>query len=117
MFDVGVGEVLALAVVALLVFGPERLPRYAADAGRFVRQLRDLAAGARRDLAESLGPEFRDVDLTELNPRGFVKRHLWDEIDRDDDGDDAGGADRGARQGRHHRPVPGEAPPFDDEAT
>jgi sec-independent protein translocase protein TatB len=60
MFDIGIGELVALAVVGLLVFGPDRLPKAAADAGKWVRQLKQMAANAKQDLADSAG-----VDLTE----------------------------------------------------
>ena len=46
MFDIGLGEIILLALVGLLVFGPERLPRAAADAGRWARQIRTMAASA-----------------------------------------------------------------------
>ncbi len=111
MFDIGTGEVLVLAVAALLVFGPERLPKIAAQAGRALRQIREMAAGARRDLREQLGPEFGDLDVRDLDPRSFVRRHLWDD---DLDLNDAEPTPR--------RPAPGllrdgELPPHDPEAT
>ena len=46
MFDIGLGEILVLAVVGLLVFGPDRLPKAAADAGRWIRQIKEMAANA-----------------------------------------------------------------------
>ncbi|MCX6422607.1 MAG: twin-arginine translocase TatA/TatE family subunit [Actinobacteria bacterium] len=36
MFDIGIGEIIVLAILGLVVFGPERLPKAAADAGRLV---------------------------------------------------------------------------------
>ncbi len=86
MFDIGIGEMVGLAIVALLVFGPERLPKVAADAGRMLRQLRTMISGARDDLQESLGPEFKDLELSDLNPRSFVRKHLLDPIEDDGNG-------------------------------
>ena len=86
MFDIGIGEMIGLAIVALLVFGPERLPKVAADAGRMLRQLRTMISGARNDLQESLGPEFKDLELSDLNPRSFVRKHLLDPIEDDGNG-------------------------------
>ena len=60
MFDIGIGEILALGVIGLLVFGPERLPRAAADAGKWIRQIRAMAISARKDLTDSAG-----IDMTE----------------------------------------------------
>ena len=57
MMDVGWGELLLLAVVALLIFGPDKLPKAAADAGRMVRKLRELASTAQKDLSPDLDIE------------------------------------------------------------
>ncbi len=81
MFDVSPLEIITIVVVALLIFGPEKLPKLAADAARLVREIRKLATGARRELKESLGPELGDLKLQELNPSTFVKRNLLDPID------------------------------------
>ncbi len=85
MFDIGTGELLALAVVALLVLGPEKLPRYAAEAARFLRQLRAMANDARNDVRRELGPELDGLELRELNPRSLVRRHVLDGLDGDPD--------------------------------
>lgn len=81
MFDVSPWEIITIAVVALLIFGPEKLPKLAADAARLLREVRKLATGARQELKESLGPELGDLNLQELNPSTFVKRNLLDPID------------------------------------
>ena len=80
-FDVGPFEIITIAVVALLIFGPDKLPKLAADAARLIREIRRMATGARQELADSLGPELNDVSLQDLNPATFVKRNLLDPID------------------------------------
>jgi sec-independent protein translocase protein TatB len=81
VFNVGPMEVVVLAIVGLIVLGPERLPGLARDAARMLRTLRDLATGARQQLREELGPEFADVDLRNLNPRTAVQRAIFgDEV-------------------------------------
>jgi sec-independent protein translocase protein TatB len=77
--SLGWGEFLALAVIALFVFGPERLPKVAREAGRMLRQLREMANGARNQLRSELGPEFADLDFDSLNPRTFVRKHLFED--------------------------------------
>ena len=72
-----------MALIGLVVFGPEQLPKMAAQAGRALRDLRRLADNARSDLSESLGPEFHDFDFNDLNPRAFVRKHLLDPVDED----------------------------------
>lgn len=88
MFNIGTFELVALAVIALLVFGPDKLPKVAADAARLLRELRQMASGARRELSEALGPEFEEFkslsNLTDLNPRTFVKKNLLDVLDDDE---------------------------------
>ncbi|HWA65408.1 MAG TPA: sec-independent translocase [Mycobacteriales bacterium] len=75
--NVGLPEVLLLAVIGLLVFGPERLPKAAAEAGRLLRQLRQLAHNAKAELASELGPELADLDLESLHPRRLVEEHVF----------------------------------------
>ena len=83
MFDIGIGELLVLAVVGLLVFGPDRLPRAAADAGRWIRTIRELAVGARKDLADSAGIDLTGTidsvrELRDLHPRRLAAGLLDD---------------------------------------
>jgi sec-independent protein translocase protein TatB len=120
VFDLSFTKLLVLAVIALVVFGPNELPKIAAQAGRALRDLRQIAEGAKADLREGLGPEFQDFDFEDLNPRRFVQKHLLDEpvSTRNPDNGMAGAAaaGNGANGGR---PVlrDGEDPPFDIEAT
>jgi sec-independent protein translocase protein TatB len=76
VFDLSLPKLLILAVLALVVFGPNELPKMAAHAGRVLRELRRIAEGAKADLREGLGPEFSDFDIDDLNPRRFVQKHL-----------------------------------------
>lgn len=114
MFDIGFAEMVALAVLALLIFG-DRLPQVAADVGRLLRQLRQMAAGARRDLTEGLGPEFEELRMSDLNPRTFVRKHLLDPIDSDDD--DLGDPGVPRQKASPRPPVERERPPYDADAT
>jgi len=82
VFNIGPLELMVLAVVGLIVLGPDRLPGLAKDAARMIRTLRDLAQGARTQLRDELGPEFADVDLRNLNPRTALQRAvLGDDVD------------------------------------
>jgi sec-independent protein translocase protein TatB len=79
LFDLSFTKLLVLAVIALVVFGPNELPKVTAQAGRMLRDLRRIAEGAKADLKEGLGPEFQDFDFDDLNPRRFVQKHLLEE--------------------------------------
>jgi sec-independent protein translocase protein TatB len=82
--NLGWGEIAVLLVLALFVFGPERLPTLAAEAGRGLRKVRTYVKGMTDDLKSELGPELGDVDLASLNPRTFVAKHLLADEDDDD---------------------------------
>lgn len=75
MFDVGPAEIAVLAVLAVIIFGPERLPELARKAARVVRFLRGIANNAQESLSRELGTE---VDLS--NPRAFLKSYLLDDL-------------------------------------
>jgi sec-independent protein translocase protein TatB len=79
VFDLSITKLLFLAVIALVIFGPNELPRIARQAGRALRDLRQIAEGAKADLREGLGPEVQDFDFEDLNPRRFVQKHLFDD--------------------------------------
>jgi sec-independent protein translocase protein TatB len=82
--DIGFGEIIMIVVVALLVFGPDRLPKVAADAARTLRQVRQMAASARKDLVDAAGIEQDEElsqavrDLRDLDPRRAMDGVLTD---------------------------------------
>jgi sec-independent protein translocase protein TatB len=87
MFGIGPLELVVIAIVAVLVFGPDRLPEFARTAGRLLRQVRQMVTNAQNDLRNELGPEYADLDLQDLNPRNFVRKHLLEGTDDYDDDD------------------------------
>ena len=85
MFDIGLGEIIALAAIALLVFGPDQLPKVAAQAGRFLRDIRTMAASARQELSDSAGMEEIGKDLkslTDLHPKRLMAS-VWEDPTQD----------------------------------
>jgi len=122
LFDLSITKILVLGLLGLVIFGPDQLPRLAAQAGRALRDLRRLADNARADLSESLGPEFRDFDLNDLNPKSFVRKHLLDPIDDDSDTWSASDAEVPYGELPEQETVSAtlaadEVPPYDSEAT
>jgi sec-independent protein translocase protein TatB len=119
VFDLSIGKILVLGVIALVLFGPEQLPKIAAQAGRALRDLRRMADGARADLREGLGPEFSNFDITDLNPKNFVRKHLFDDLDDLSEPSalmgETGTEGNGVATGRSL--AVGERPPYDAEAT
>ena len=81
MFGLSGGELLTLLVFGLLLMGPNRLPQTARQAAIFIKKARALAAGATAELRESLGPDFEEFDLTDLNPKSMIKKQISGVID------------------------------------
>jgi sec-independent protein translocase protein TatB len=123
--DLNFTKLLVLGVIALIVFGPERLPVMAAQAGRALRELRKWLDGAKSELQENLGPEFSQLDLADLSPKRFVRKHLIEEITGDgvisnaiaDVRSAANGATAAGRALPAAMLSPGDLPPYDTEAT
>ena len=77
-------ELVVLAIIAVVVLGPERLPEYAAQLARLVKGLRRMASGAREQLREEVGPELDEVDWRKLDPRQYDPRRIIKEALLDD---------------------------------
>ena len=127
MFGIEAPELLVLLVVGLLVFGPDRLPEMARQAGSWVRDLRRMVANARRDLSEGIGVDEADLrKLQNLDPKSYVRRNVLDGLDLDLGLDDkkrpTGRAADSGRTARRREPTSGSesAPvtaPFDPDTT
>jgi sec-independent protein translocase protein TatB len=129
-------EFVVLAIIAVVVLGPERLPEYAAQLARLVKGLRRMASGAREQLREEVGPELDEVDWRKLDPRQYDPRRIIKEALLDDIEDvfkpvspgapapTAPVAPTAVTPPQPSRPVSigprlaaGQAPPYDLEAT
>ncbi|GAB7007858.1 hypothetical protein JCM18899A_53350 [Nocardioides sp. AN3] len=76
MFGIGLPELAVIAVVAVFVLGPDRLPELARQAGRLVRLAKGFADGARDQLRDELGPDYADLELRDLDPRAFIRAQI-----------------------------------------
>jgi sec-independent protein translocase protein TatB len=84
--DIGMGEFLVIAVVAVLILGPDKLPRAITEGLKWLRVLRTQALNARRDLvaAADLDPSITDDlrnsvrDIADLHPRRIVSSVIDD---------------------------------------
>ena len=109
MFDLSLPKLLVLAVLALVVFGPNELPKIAAQAGRALRDLRQIAEGAMNELRDGLGPELADFEIEDLNPRRLAHKHLFGDPNADQ------AAQQPAANGTPR--TPGEHPPSGPDMT
>ena len=74
--DIGPLELVALVVLAVLVFGPDKLPKMIQDVTRTIRKIREFSESAKADIREELGPEFKDFEFEDLNPKTFIRKQL-----------------------------------------
>jgi sec-independent protein translocase protein TatB len=82
--NIGWGELIIIAVVALFIFGPERLPHVAKDAADGLKKARRALTGVREQVNESLGDDFahlRDIDIRQYHPKTFIRNQLFADDD------------------------------------
>jgi len=116
VFDsIGWGEIIVLALAALFIFGPERLPHLAKGAADGLKKVRSALTGGRAQVDESLGDDFaklRDLDLRQYHPKTFIRTQLLGEDEP-----------APSRTTKPRTPVavgprdPSTPPPFDVDAT
>ncbi|MFE4465336.1 twin-arginine translocase TatA/TatE family subunit [Oerskovia sp. NPDC056781] len=127
MFGINGWEFGIILVVAVIVIGPERLPRYAEQLGAFVRTARGFLKDAKERVDDELGDQVGDVDWSKLDPRQYDPRRIVREALLDDDVLGPSARPRAAGPvppppppsggSATEVPVPGRRAPFDDEAT
>jgi sec-independent protein translocase protein TatB len=81
--DLGFGELIGLAILALFLVGPDRLPTFAADTAKLVKKLRAYALTATDQIKESLGPGYEDLKPEDLHPKTFIKKQLNEALKED----------------------------------
>lgn len=107
MFDIGLGEMVVIAFVAVLVFGPDKLPELMRQAGAVLQQLRRFATNARDEIRDELGPEYSSLELRDLDPRVIVRKQIAEAMAEEPEPKRPGQMPLGA----------GEMPPYDADAT
>ncbi|MFF3335111.1 sec-independent translocase [Streptomyces sp. NPDC002888] len=74
--DIGPLELITLVVLAVLVFGPDKLPKVIQDVTRTIRKIREFSESAKQDIRTELGPEFKDFEFEDLNPKTFIRKQM-----------------------------------------
>jgi sec-independent protein translocase protein TatB len=75
-FDIGPIKLVALVILAVVIFGPDKLPKLVSEAMGFIRKIREFSETAKQDIRKELGPEFQDFEFEDLNPKTFVRKQL-----------------------------------------
>jgi sec-independent protein translocase protein TatB len=114
VFGISASEFIVLVAVAAVVLGPERLPQYAQQLGRLVRELRRMAQGASQQVRSEMGPEFDDIDWQQFDPRQYDPRRIVREALLEDD-DASPETVKGQSGGSSYDPT--RPTPFDTDAT
>ncbi len=116
-------KLLLIGLIAVILIGPDRLPGYAAQFGRLIRSLRDMANGAKSRMREEMGPDYDDVDWKKLDPRQYDPRRIIREALVDEEPATAAAttvaaAPRESAYAQRQRLIrEGRPAPFDPEAT
>ena len=124
-FGLTFDKLLIIAIIAVFLIGPDRLPGDAAQLARLVKSLRGMADGAKERMREEMGPEFDEVDWKKLDPRQYDPRRIIREALVDEVAPAAGAAKpvlkqpyiESAYDQRQRKLGKGRAAPFDAEAT
>lgn len=84
-FDIGGGEFIGLAVLALILVGPDRLPKLASEAASIVRRIQRITHAATQELRENLGPGFENLQPADLNPKTFIRKQINDALEEQEE--------------------------------
>jgi sec-independent protein translocase protein TatB len=118
VFDnIGWGEIIVLGLVALFIFGPERLPHVAKEAAEGLKKARRAITGVREQVNDSLGDDLahlRDLDLRQYHPKTFIRNQL---LADDDEPPVRTGSTASATYTTGRSRDRGTPPPFDSDAT
>jgi sec-independent protein translocase protein TatB len=74
MFDIGFGEFAVIIVLAVLLFGPEKIPPMARKVARVIHFLKNVANRATDEVKAELGPEYSDLTPADLHPKAFIQK-------------------------------------------
>ncbi|WJV46366.1 sec-independent translocase [Streptomyces flavofungini] len=74
--DIGALEIVTLVILAVLIFGPDKLPKLIQDITRTIRKIRQFSDSAKQDIRNELGPEFKDFEFEDLNPKKFIRKQM-----------------------------------------
>ncbi|KQP71690.1 MULTISPECIES: hypothetical protein [Microbacterium] len=84
IFGLTIEKLLLIGLVAALILGPERLPRYAESLAGLTKRARTWVTTARTRMRDEMGEDFDDVDWRTLDPRQYDPRRIIREALLDD---------------------------------
>lgn len=90
MFGIGVQELIIIAIIALLIVGPKKLPDLAKTLGKGFRDFKNATEGVTEDLKDALKEEDKPKADDGLKDSLLLKNSASEEIKNETAGDDAG---------------------------
>ena len=75
-FGLTFDKLLVIAIIAVFLLGPDRLPYYASQLARLVKSLLKMSSGAKERMRDEMGPDFDDIDWKKLDPRQYDPRRI-----------------------------------------
>lgn len=84
MFGINGSEFILLALIAVIVIGPDRLPAYAERLAHGLKNARAYMTELRGQVREEVGPEFDEIDWKSYDPRQYDPRRIVREALSDD---------------------------------
>ncbi|AYO49988.1 Sec-independent protein translocase TatB [Micrococcus luteus] len=97
MFGINGSEFIILAVLAIVILGPEKLPEYTRAFTDWLRVMRDKAEGAKAQFKEETGTDFDEVDWRKYDPRQYDPRRIIRDALREPAGGSSTPASRAAQ--------------------
>ncbi|MFJ4997594.1 Sec-independent protein translocase TatB [Microbacterium sp. NPDC088619] len=126
-FGITFEKLLLIGLIAALLIGPERLPRYAESVAKLARRAGEFLRDTKSRVRDEMGPDIDDVDWRKLDPRQYDPRRIIRDALFEDDAApgparaDAVVAEPSVKPVRTPRVRPefsvASPPPFDPEAT
>ncbi len=75
-FGIGIGEIILILLIALMVFGPGKLPEVARGLGKAVHEFRKYSSELTKDFREEFEKEVREAPEEESKSRGTARRRV-----------------------------------------
>ena len=111
MFGIGLPELAVIAFFGVVLLGPDKLPGLAKQLAHGIKAAKRMGDSVRDDLRSSLGDDYADLELRDLDPRAIVRKHIMEAMEEAEQEEK-----RPKRPGL--RPLAdGELPPYDVDAT
>ncbi|WP_416957399.1 twin-arginine translocase TatA/TatE family subunit [Nocardioides sp. T5] len=87
MFGIGLPELAVIAFFGVVLLGPDKLPVLAKQLAHGIKTAKRMGDSVRDDLRSSLGDDYADLELRDLNPRELIRRQVEEALAERDEED------------------------------